>query len=230
MTKGQFNEIKQRLSKWREVRHLTYEDLRRDFLGNVFQKVSEYFRAKDDVERINSLCHIAISYLNSFDTDYVMGRIRCNEKYHFSYVLKNIADLSQDLELHFDEIDELNLSKEHMNNALNNIVNLSKDLSFDFYQCMLEAVKELESKTGEYDTKLKRFVEDTGAYTEEEAYKIANSYDKENETELYVDDNDKWVYEFPNPNLQRAEKYPYVTFTVKKWYKPDYESCRMKEK
>lgn len=47
MTELQFNEIKEILAKYREIRHLTYENQREEFLGNVFEKVSEYFRANE---------------------------------------------------------------------------------------------------------------------------------------------------------------------------------------
>ena len=42
MTEIQFNEIKERLSKWRKDRHLTYRKQRNGFLGNVYEEVSEY--------------------------------------------------------------------------------------------------------------------------------------------------------------------------------------------
>ncbi|EFU7095684.1 hypothetical protein HTZ32_001913, partial [Campylobacter coli] len=54
MTEIQFNEIKERLTQWRQERHLTYENQREEFLGNVFEKVSKYFRAKDNLERIDA--------------------------------------------------------------------------------------------------------------------------------------------------------------------------------
>ncbi|EGI1268655.1 hypothetical protein IF515_001908, partial [Campylobacter jejuni] len=70
MTEMQFNEIKERLADWRSERSLTYENQREEFLGNVFEKVSEYFRAKDDLERVDALCDIVIFCFNSFNLDY----------------------------------------------------------------------------------------------------------------------------------------------------------------
>lgn len=58
MTQREFNLIKERLADWRSERGLTYENQREEFLGNVFEKVSEYFRAKDDLERVEALCVI----------------------------------------------------------------------------------------------------------------------------------------------------------------------------
>lgn len=67
MTEIQFNEIKERLADWRSERGLTYENQREEFLGNVFEKVSEYFRAKDDLERVEALCDIAVFFFNAFE-------------------------------------------------------------------------------------------------------------------------------------------------------------------
>lgn len=70
MTEIQFNEIKERLDKWREERHLTYENQQAGFLGNVYEELSEYFRAKNDLERVDALCDIVIFCFNSFNLDY----------------------------------------------------------------------------------------------------------------------------------------------------------------
>ncbi|EHT2883411.1 hypothetical protein KXJ91_001403 [Campylobacter coli] len=51
MTEIQFNEIKERLTDWRNERGLTYENQQEGFLGNVFEELSEYFRAKDDFSK-----------------------------------------------------------------------------------------------------------------------------------------------------------------------------------
>ena len=66
MTELQFNEIKERLSKWREERRLTYENQQAGFLGNVFEEISEYFRAKDNLERVDALFDIAVFCFNAF--------------------------------------------------------------------------------------------------------------------------------------------------------------------
>lgn len=46
MTREQFNEIKERLAKYREIRHLTYENQQEAFLGNAFKKLASILRQK----------------------------------------------------------------------------------------------------------------------------------------------------------------------------------------
>ncbi|HEC1751924.1 TPA: hypothetical protein R1712_001450, partial [Campylobacter lari] len=81
MTREQFNKIKERLAKYREIRHLTYENQQEAFLGNAFEKASEYFRAKNDLERIDALCDIAVFCFNAFDLKY---KDRYEDIYPFS--------------------------------------------------------------------------------------------------------------------------------------------------
>ena len=66
MTKEQFYEINQRLEKWRRQRHLTKEKQRLGYLGNTYEEVSEYYRAKDEYEKIDAIMDITVFTLNSF--------------------------------------------------------------------------------------------------------------------------------------------------------------------
>ncbi|HEB8062442.1 TPA: hypothetical protein RZJ77_001713, partial [Campylobacter coli] len=169
MTQEQFNEIKERLAKWRKERHLTYENQREEFLGNVFEKVSKYFRAKDDLERIDALCNIAVFYTNSFS-------------FKHKIIPLDSDFLPEDLFSHL--IYELSISCIEKGNKLNLkfieknlgygflilIEMILKDLGFNFYKCMLETLKEIESRTGYYDEGLNKFTKDKGVYNTKEAY------------------------------------------------------------
>ncbi|UZV39909.1 hypothetical protein OIBDGNHJ_00039 [Campylobacter phage PC22] len=53
MTEREFNLIKERLTDWRNERGLTYENQQAGFLGNVFEEISEYFRAKEDLKAVS---------------------------------------------------------------------------------------------------------------------------------------------------------------------------------
>lgn len=204
MTKEQFNEIKERLSKWREERHLTYENQMEGFLGNVFEEVSEYFRAKDDLERVDALCDIAVFCFNAFDVEHHL--------YYCSDIDKEISKIENIINnmswFIFRARNNINL-----NITIGEIICycrfLCENFEFDFYKCMIETIKEIESRTGKYDNKLKKFVKDKGAYTKKEAQK------------KYLGFCFK----------QNKDYYYLITITgfkkIKKWYKADYESCRL---
>ncbi|EAH8797566.1 hypothetical protein EWU78_08005, partial [Campylobacter coli] len=172
MTEIQFNEIKERLTQWRQERHLTYENQQAGFLGNVFEKVSEYFRAKNDLEKIDAICDIVIYFFNAFDFKYiaVSSNMYC---YTFSdVVVYNIYSLfgarTDNLCVVENENDFINLEK-NLNLTMFEIEQLCKNLGFDFYKCMLEKIKEIESRTGFYDERLKKFVDTICAFSKDEA-------------------------------------------------------------
>ncbi|EKG1799733.1 hypothetical protein O2N80_001842, partial [Campylobacter jejuni] len=142
MTEMQFNEIKERLADWRSERGLTYENQREEFLGNVFEKVSEYFRAKDDLERVEALCDIAVFFFNAFELKFgAFSNIKRAGMIHLidhftSYFLehnnKTVYNNSKDEDFEYLLIVEIEI--------------LVKNLGFDFYKCMLEKIKEIESR------------------------------------------------------------------------------------
>ena len=224
MTEIQFNEIKERLSKWRQERHLTYENQRKDFLGNVFEELSEYFRAKDDLERIDALCDIAVFCFNVNDVKF--SNYKCymkSDKVDFE-----IFDIAS--QINSIAIYKANFEIDSVKVILDTLIALlhkkCEILKFDFYKCMLETIKEIESRTGHYDEGLKKFVKDTGAYTEKEAYEIAK--------------REKVFFNFVNFKLcqdRRTMEYYWVDdandsanckrIKIKKWYKADYKSCRL---
>ncbi|HEF7700853.1 hypothetical protein C3H41_06380 [Campylobacter jejuni] len=170
----EFNEIKERLTQWRQERHLTYENQQAEFLGNVFEKVSEYFRAKNDLEKIDALCDIAVFFFNAFDFKYraVSSNMNC---YTFSdVVVYNIYSLfgarTDNLCVAENENAFLDLEN-HLNLTMFEIEQLCKNLGFDFYKCMLETIKEIESRTGFYDERLKKFIKDTSDEAKAKWYK-----------------------------------------------------------
>ncbi|EAI1145552.1 hypothetical protein DKJ77_06350 [Campylobacter coli] len=214
MTEMQFNEIKERLADWRSERGLTYENQREEFLGNVFEKVSEYFRAKDDLERVEALCDIAVFFFNAFELKFgAFSNIKRAGMIHLidhftSYFLehnnKTVYNNSKDEDFEYLLIVEIEI--------------LVKNLGFDFYKCMLETIKEMESITGYYDKGLNKFTKDKGAYNTKEAY---DKFLKENiSDDFYIlEDNEEFVI-FDKENDFALDKF-------KKWHKADYESCRI---
>lgn len=168
MTELQFNEIKERLEKYREIRHLTYENQRKDFLGNVYEELSEYFRAKDDLERIDALCDMVIFCFNSFNLDY--KALEKENDYDVTQI--SIVEITDDLTYTTGKF--MRKDFKDFNNIYRLVFNcehLCKNLGFDFYKCMLEKIKEIESRTGYYDENLNKFIKDTSDKAKAKWYK-----------------------------------------------------------
>lgn len=168
MTQREFNLIKERLAQWRQERHLTYENQKEGFLGNVFEEVSEYFRAKDDLERVDALCDIVVFCFNAFDLKF-KEMVKIND---YDTTKISIVEITDDLT--YTTAKFMRKDFEYFNNIYGlvfNCENLCKNLGFDFYKCMLETIKEIESRTGKYDNKLKKFVKDTSDEAKAKWYK-----------------------------------------------------------
>ncbi|CAM4036975.1 hypothetical protein [Campylobacter armoricus] len=217
MNKEQFNEIKERLTKYREVRHLTYENQQAEFLGDVFEKVSKYFRAKDDLESVDALCYMAIFYINSFRFEYTTVTLYENLSkelfiVNLIYRLGDFIEKNKELDLEFIEINFGFV-------FLASIENIVSDLGFNFYKCMLQTIKEIESRTGHYDDELKKFVEKRGAYSVQDS---ADKFSKENiiDSDFYVLEDEDYFVVFNKEDDFALDRYV-------KWYKADYERCKL---
>lgn len=98
-------------------------------------------------------------------------------------------------------------------------------MGYDPYKCLLETVKELETRTGAWNEAEGKWCKDLGAYTEQEAYEIAKEkgifynfglvYDKETSEPFWVSDTN--------------DSSNWKTLKVKKWYKADYSGCKLAE-
>ncbi|EGD3527784.1 hypothetical protein H6Y32_001614 [Campylobacter coli] len=223
MTEMQFNEIKERLAKWREKRRLTYENQQTGFLGNVYEELSEYFRAKDDLERVKALCDIAVFCFNVNDVKF--SNYECymkSDKVDFE-----IFDIAS--QINSIAIYKANFEIDSVKVILDTLIALlhkkCESLKFDFYKCMLQTIKDIESRCGYYNITLKKFVENTGAYSKIEALDLAvNDFKLTNAPNKYFADkecNDYWYIKIEDNNGDYEDYY------IRKWYKADYESCRL---
>ena len=195
MTEMQFNEIKERLADWRSERSLTYENQREEFLGNVFEKVSEYFRAKDDLERVEALCDIAAFFFNAFELKF--GAFSNIKRAGMIHLIDHFTSYFL----------------EHNNKTVYN-------------KCMLEKIKEIESRTGFYDERLKKFVDTICAFSKDEALSnVSKDFGFLGNSIIYKltqEDKNFWFI-----TCKEIETNLQIDYKVKKIYKANYKSYRL---
>ncbi len=224
MTEIQFNEIKERLTQWRQERHLTYENQQAGFLGNVFEKVSEYFRAKNDLEKIDALCDIAVFCFNVNDVKF--SNYECYMKSdkvdcEFFNIVSKINSII---------IYKANFEESPVKVFLDTLIALlhkkCKNLGFNFYKCMLQTIKEIESRTGYYDENLKKFVDKICAFSKDEALSnVSKDFGFLGNSIIYKltqEDKNFWFI-----TCKEIETNLQIDYKVKKIYKADYKSCRL---
>lgn len=97
---------------------------------------------------------------------------------------------------------------------------------YEPYKCLVETIKELNTRTGAWNEAEGKWCKDLGAYTIEEAsekaYKEFLKWSLYNRFYLISEDDDFWVFGF----FVKPEN-PSHTTKVKKWYKADYENCKI---
>lgn len=215
-------ELKQRLNKWREERHLSLEMQRAGYLVNVLDEVREYYLAKTDDEKVAELCDIVIFSLNALGDETISEKIKDYLNYY-----DDVTDaILQVLALYEWFI----LDNESGRSALLRLISLvmlkiEKEHKKDPLKCLEEKIKEIESRTGYYDEYLKKFIKDKGAYTQEEAQElIYKDYGKD--IEIKNSGENEYFFWFAlienNQPLGVVEK-------IKKWYKADFKDCDLKE-
>ncbi|ECP8719726.1 hypothetical protein FU454_09415 [Campylobacter jejuni] len=222
ITQREFNLIRERLTGWKNKRELIYENQREGFLSNAFGEVREYFRAKNDLKKVNALCKIVVYCFHDFYIDYQ----KALEIDGFDTSKITIADIVCDLssivvEFHRNDISDYTF----IYRLFFDCFNLVNNLGFNFYKCMLETIKEIESHVWYYDESFNKFVEKIGAYSEIEAFDLAiNDFKLTNIPNKYFLDkegSDFWCVKIEDNNGDYEDYY------IRKWYKADYESCRL---
>ena len=89
-----------------------------------------------------------------------------------------------------------------------------KQLGYDTYKCLLETIKEISSRTGEFNSSINKFVKEPGAYSYQEAYELAKQTTEYNllDSENSQTDPDYYIFVASDRNIIK----------IKKWYKANY--------
>lgn len=206
MTEEQFEDIKSRLTKWREVRGLSVEGQKANFEVNYSKELTEFYEAKRDkneYEMIDALCDMVIVSINA-------GAVLGN----------NYSDM-----LYNNITNPLKYNPIYVRGLLFEL----RNRGYDPYLCLLETIKELETRTGAWNEELGKWCKDLGAYTLKEAEdKVWDkmqcgwfAFEKEDDEFWYFGADD----EVGLPENERG----WGIVKVKKWYKADYSGCKLAE-
>ena len=166
LNKEQFEEIKEALADYRFRRGLFYENQRKGFLGNIFEEISEYLRAENDTDRAEELCDMAIFLINAFDFEYDVGWFNRDRKINMAFIIQNITDYFISFNrLATDDDDTIflkrNIDKRNLNLMLFELNIMIEDSGFDFYKCLKEKIKAINSRSGKWDEASNKWVKDT---------------------------------------------------------------------
>lgn len=200
MTKKQFKDIETKLAKWREDRGLKVEDQKLNFKKNYTEELLEFFQAKlkgDELEMIDAICDMVVVAINagfSLSSFWVQGMSRVE-----------------------NEVMLLAYDPAEYKIGIQPLCNLLRFYDYEPYKCLLETIKELESRTGYWNEQKGKWIKDLGAYTLKEAKKKADGHYLIRNALLIAEDEGHWVF----------SRYPNRKIPIKKWYKADYSECKL---
>lgn len=222
MTKEQFEDIQNKLAKLREERGLSVEEQKRNFEVNYSKELTDFFEARRDNNEygmIDALCDMVIVAMNAGGKMFFEG-----DRY------KSIDKTAQNLTypLFFGD-------------CIHCILYEIKKKRYDPYLCLLETIKELNTRTGKWNEKEGKWCKDLGAYTLEEA--LEKAYDAFSDLPVLLslallkEDKDFWLFGEWEGDLEYFEDktmeeilddFDEVKIKIKKWYKADYDECKYK--
>lgn len=168
MTLEQEKNLQDLLKEWRDERHLICEIQIVDLMGNLCEKLAEYYRATNDSEKIDALCDMSIFAINSIYCDLKDIRKYNGEKE------KPVMDKLSFIRA-FALIQEMGMGTPFLMKFLcffiEEIESEMSVMGYNFYECMLETIKEISSRTGYYDENIHKFVKDKSDEAKSKWYK-----------------------------------------------------------
>lgn len=211
---AQIQEIKKQLDATALVQHkgLTPKNVQKTILRDLMKHCTKYTTVTDTENRISILCDIVISCLLTHEN---ITQLHLNNAHReikdLFHTVATIINTAPDIEGIYYRYDE---------NTINYIINcaiyLIEKLGFNAYECLKEKIKELQTYTGYYSDTQSEFILDEGAYTYDEAYKIASKQLQSHEDIREFNEKDGWfIYKVCNT----YEKAPIKEKRLKKWYK-----------
>lgn len=145
------NEIFKKLKQWREDRNIV-QSAENDYKANMFEELSEYYRAKDDNERIDAICDMAIFTINHYELNNLDNDTSIGErKYKGIFTVRDVQILlsmpeilSDDIIISGDYIKDL--PKKSLTRIFLACWKSAEIFGYDFEKCMLETIKEISSR------------------------------------------------------------------------------------
>ena len=146
-------EIAKKLTQWMNERSLDINGQRKGFVSNIQEEMVEYFSAKDDNQRIDALCDIAVFCINA---------MKAYDKEHIKEP-ENVANVIPSVTLgkQLDQITQNKFSKDSLESMIDICYTLATEMGYDFKAAMDETIKEISSRTGSFDESLNKWIKDT---------------------------------------------------------------------
>lgn len=200
------------LEVWRTERHLSIESQYDGLKGNFFEEVSEFYRADDDNGKVDALCDMIVFIINA------SININLYPRKDFDVMDLGYADVAKECDFHLKNAIITFVSGDYRL-PIFYLLSAIHALGYDPKKCLAETIKEISSRTGKYNSELKKFVKDKGAYCEQYVKDLLD-FDSTIESYEITENVMHFVADVVYANGAR-NSIKYV-----KWYSADYSKCK----
>ena len=152
--------IAKALKEWRESRGLTCEMQQAGYANNVQEELLEAESSITNLELVDAICDIAILTLNCIDNYKIEDLI---------YPVKDTTPYSFHEDITFILERDFHISQ--IKHLLSHLNHYTEGMGYDFIKCLEETIKEISSRSGEYDPDTKKWVKDTSKEAKAKWYK-----------------------------------------------------------
>lgn len=160
-------QIVENLSKYSNDRGFTLNKQREGYHNNVQEEIMEYIVAKNDYEKIDAICDIAV---------YTLNVMKDSSKKGIELFLLEEEVGKSSFGKALDLIRDGAFSEQSLKYMLNVCYSLAYKKGFDFEKAMDETIKEISSRTGTWSEERKKWVKDTSPEAKSRWYKA--NYEK----------------------------------------------------
>lgn len=221
MNQEQLLKIQSLLRDWRDERHLDTQKQNANLEANLLEEVVEYLRAKDEYEEVDALCDIIVFSLNSLEDDIDLS---IDNILIFEIPYTNIRNIVIEVADFIKDKDGIRVltpfqEKQAIVRIIKRTCKMIEELGYNPYKCLLETIKEISSRTGEWNDTIKKFVKYQGAYNDFEASEYVRKLD--DRFEIFIEDSEYWYY-----GIKDTEGKYHLQGQLVKWYRADYSKCK----
>lgn len=206
------------LEVWRAERQLSIESQIAGFKGNFFEEVSEFYRADDEYGKIDALCDMIVFLINASKSINEMT----DKSFEIKQIVWNGGDKYRNCEFYLENaitcLMKCGVGYTDDSVPISYLLSAINALGYNARMCLGETIKEISSRTGKYNSELKKFIKDKGAYCEQYVKDLLD-FDSTIESYEITENVMHFVADVVYANGAR-NSIKYV-----KWYSADYSKC-----
>ena len=146
LSRKEYDEIISSFEKWRDERRISISSQTKTYTGNILEEITEYERAKNELEKIDALCDMAVFHINSSTN--LRYENYCESAYTYEDEVPGCktSELLNTISITIANKDIENNQFYKDNDFLYILFSVMFNMGYNPYKCMIETFKEISSR------------------------------------------------------------------------------------